>query len=135
MAWHNSQEMNHFKQTTIGSIVVMGRGTYESIDREPLPHRMNIVLSKSLYDPRFVVKSKWSGITAKQYFIIGGASIYAQALEKDIPDRLLLSFMHEEYPGDTFFPAFDESKYSKKLVKVGGNFDVYEYLRLREEAK
>ncbi|MFB6217214.1 MAG: dihydrofolate reductase [Candidatus Aenigmatarchaeota archaeon] len=116
--WHFPEDLEHFKETTMGYPVVMGRSTYESLPKNfrPLPGRKNIVLTRSGFEADESVKiansldEAW-GLAKKtgkeKVFIIGGASIYEQTL-KDA-DRLIITEIHGEYNGDTFFPDFRQN--------------------------
>lgn len=116
--WHFPEDLEHFKNTTMGFPVVMGRSTYESLPESfrPLPGRTNIVLTRSSFETDESVKianslgEAWSLAeeTGKEkVFIIGGASIYRQTLDK--ADRMILTEVHGEYEGDTYFPEFQDS--------------------------
>ena len=119
--WHFPEDLKHFKEVTMGSPVVMGRGTYESLpeDFKPLPGRTNIVLTSSNPDYKESVKiansldEAWQIASEKgeKVYIICGASVYEQTL--DSADKMILTEIHEEYEGDTYFPEFDEEKWKE----------------------
>ncbi|NLI92334.1 MAG: dihydrofolate reductase [Peptococcaceae bacterium] len=110
------EDMKFFKQTTINKVVIMGRGTYDSLPgKEPLKDRINIVLSKSLSDERVIVCRSLDEILTemKKYntddlFVIGGESVF----------RLLLPYcteayvtkIYKTYPADKYFENMDENK-------------------------
>jgi dihydrofolate reductase len=109
LPWHISEDLRYFKQTTMGRPLIMGRKTFESIGK-PLPGRRNIVVSRN---------PEWraAGVaTAKslddavaqcgdgEAFVIGGASLFAEALPK--AERLYLTEVHRAYDGDVRFPAW-----------------------------
>ena len=111
--WHLHADMVHFRTTTTGYPVIMGRKTYESIGR-PLPGRTNIVVSRS--NPSIegvtVVASLSKAYEvaeqtgAQKCFIMGGGQIYAQALAD--ADTIILTRVCTVVEGaDTFFPAID----------------------------
>ena len=117
LLWHISEDLKFFRKTTVGSPVIMGRKTYESIGR-PLPKRLNIIVSRSGYDaPEGVVvassleqayKVAGAAEESSRCFVIGGGQIYAQAM--DSADRLVVTHVHtiiEE--ADTYFPTIDPS--------------------------
>jgi len=117
LPWHVSEDLRHFKKTTSGHAVIMGRKTYESIGR-PLPKRRNIVVSRQA-DREFpgceAALSLDEAIASARStdpcpFIIGGASLYEDALP--IATELHLTMIDEEVEGDTYFPedlsAFEE---------------------------
>lgn len=114
MPWHLSADLKKFKQITLGSPIIMGRKTFESIGR-PLPGRTNIVVSRNAaYQPEGVVV--FTSLAAalnhacsesEQVFVIGGASLYEAALP--LATELYLTQIHREFAGDTYFPALDMS--------------------------
>ena len=111
LPWDLPDEMAHFKRTTLGHAVVMGRRTYESVGH-PLPERHNIVLSRrglATADPRVTVVSDLDAaldaVGDGECFVIGGASPYALALPR--ADRLIGTFIDAEIEGDTYFPEID----------------------------
>lgn len=112
LLWHISEDLRFFKRTTSGHPVIMGRKTYESLGR-PLPNRTNVVISRTAdsIEGCSVARSLEEAIgmfsSDEEIFIIGGAQIYALALE--VADRFYLTRVDHEYEGDTSFPAWDES--------------------------
>lgn len=116
MPWYHPEDLRHFKATTTGHPVVMGRRTYESIvDRlgEPLPDRLNVVLtSRDLDLPEGAVRTgsvdEALAIAADaddEVFVVGGATVYEQLLDR--ADRLVLTEIHASHEGDTYFPDWD----------------------------
>jgi len=113
---HLPHDLRRFKQITLGAPVVMGRKTWQSIGR-PLPGRRNIVVSG---DPGFSPDGADAVATldaalaiagsAPIVHVIGGAAIYALALP--IADELQLTEIDAVYPADTFFPAWDRSRFA-----------------------
>ncbi len=119
MLWHISEDFKHFKKTTTGHTLLMGRKTYESIGR-PLPGRTTLILTRdSNYEQpgTYVVHSFEEAIEYCQskgeeiLFIAGGGEIYSQAFEKNLCDLLYLSYVDFSGEADTYFPTFDESKF------------------------
>jgi dihydrofolate reductase len=118
--WRLKSDMQRFKAITMGKPIVMGRKTFMSFPRRPLPGRTNIVVSR---DPGFrapgavVTTSVNAALTlaradalrrsAAEIAVIGGAEIYAQAMP--IADRLDITEVHAQPDGDTFFPAIDRT--------------------------
>jgi dihydrofolate reductase len=117
LPWRLSTDMQRFKATTMGKPIVMGRKTWESFPRRPLPGRLNIVVTR---DPGFraegaeVVHSLEDGVTlakvrcmayADEICIIGGGEIYRQALP--VADRLYVTHILESVDGNTRFPPID----------------------------
>lgn len=109
-------DLAHFKRLTSGGCVIMGRNTFESIGRQPLPNRENIVISST---PTGVPKvltalNLDSALALARYdtFIIGGARVYADALAHPDITTLYATEIDAEFPGaDTFFPLLDMSQW------------------------
>ncbi len=123
--WHIPEDFKHFKKTTSGYPVIMGKTTYDSIlglNGEPLPNRENIVLSfEPFKTPRqvSVVHSIQEALDAaentgaEKAFIIGGASVYKQFLDQDLVDTMILTHVHKTPVGDVHFPEWDETQWEK----------------------
>jgi dihydrofolate reductase len=113
LPWHLPEDLKHFKETTLGHPIVMGRRTFESIGR-PLPGRRTIVVSR---DPgwahpgceRAGSLDEAIGLCAgsPEVFVVGGAQVYAEALPR--ADRLLVTDIELDVEGDAFFPPIDAS--------------------------
>lgn len=113
-------DMKHFKETTNGNVVIMGKKTFESIGKA-LPNRINIVLSKhksnnstnlywktSLEEAITFAEQKYSD---KEIYIIGGGQLYKETLEKDYADTVYLTRIKQRVDdADTFFPKLDYNK-------------------------
>src|SRR6185369_12601621 len=107
-------DMRHFRDTTLGYPVVMGRKTFESIGAKPLPGRTNIILTRdaNFAAPGCEVAHGAAEILARpenKIFIIGGREIYQAFLPH--AHELYLTYIDSEFAGDTYFPNFDESKW------------------------
>ena len=120
MPWHLSADLKKFKQITMGSPILMGRKTYESIGR-PLPGRINIIISRnSSYqqDNCLVFDNIEKALaTCQKYdeiFIIGGATFYEAMLAK--ADFLYLTQIHKTFDADTFFPEINPQQW-KELAR------------------
>jgi dihydrofolate reductase len=120
--WHLPSDLQHFKRTTSGHIIVMGRKTFESIGH-PLPLRRNVVLTSS---PTFVFPGIEVAHTADDVlalnhthdiFIIGGESVYRQFLE--LVDRLYITEIALETDGDAFFPEWDHQSFTLVSQETG----------------
>jgi dihydrofolate reductase len=117
LIWHIPQDLQRFKHITLGHPIIMGRKTFASIGR-PLEGRTNIVVTsdKTFSAVNAIVTSSLEEAieTAKtspgadELFIIGGGTIYAQAI--NFADRLYLTIVNETAPADTFFPDYSEFK-------------------------
>lgn len=112
MPWHNKEDLQHFKKTTLNQTILMGKTTYLAIGR-PLPNRKTIVVTKSgLEDERVEVRNDLIEViqeykeNQKDLYISGGASIYKQALP--YVDELIISRIPGKHTGETYFPSFEE---------------------------
>ncbi|MBX2932669.1 MAG: dihydrofolate reductase [Ferruginibacter sp.] len=117
LLWHLPNDLKFFKNTTWGMPVIMGRKTFESVNK-PLPGRFNFVITRQAgwkADGVTVATSlqdaleKAATTNCKEIFIIGGGEIYKQAIE--IADKIIMTRVHTTLDGDTFFPVIDESKW------------------------
>ena len=111
MPWHLPADLQHFRRTTMGKPVVMGRKTYESIGKA-LPGRHNIVITTNCeytLDDASVVYSVGEALALcaqeEEVMIIGGGSIYALLI--DHTDTLHLTFIDKDVAGDTQFPDWN----------------------------
>lgn len=120
LPWQLPDELQHFKECTLGKAVIMGRRTFESLPF-PLRDRLNIVLTrkKDRFENVIVVNSLDKALwQAKQHcntnisdecFVIGGAKVYEEALPR--ADRLYATTINADIPGDVYFPEYDESRW------------------------
>ncbi len=113
LPWHLSADLKYFKEQTRGLPVIMGRTTYFSLPRRPLPGRKNIVLNLGgdpIPDDVVCVNSFEEAYAAAEpaarCFVMGGASVYRQAI--DSMDRLYITHVHTVIPdADAFFPEIN----------------------------
>jgi dihydrofolate reductase len=112
LPWHLPADLQHFKATTLGKPMIMGRKTWESLPGL-LPGRPHIVVTR---DPRYAAAGAQvahslqqalalAGELGDEAVVIGGAELYAQALP--LADRLYLTLVDAEVDGDAWFPAFN----------------------------
>lgn len=115
LLWHLPNDLKFFKNTTWGSVVIMGRKTFESVNK-PLPGRLNIVITRQSdwqYEGVIVVDSLQAAILKaqeenfKEIFIVGGGEIYKESMSH--ADRIYMTRVHTSIEGDTFFPEIDEA--------------------------
>lgn len=111
LPWRLPADLKHFRRLTTGHHIIMGRRNYESIGK-PLPDRTNIVVTRNTgyRAPGCLVRNSIEEALAtvrndSEVFIIGGAEIYRQVLDR--ADRLYLTLIHASIQGDTYFPEFD----------------------------
>ncbi len=126
MPWHLPADLQWFKKTTMGSPIIMGRKTYDSIGF-PLPGRLNIILSRNpdlsikgctvvgSLDTALQVASETLDHHSDEIFITGGAHLYNKYLDQ--ADNLYLTLIDEEFSGDTFFPDYTQYQW-KELEKI-----------------
>lgn len=132
--WHSKAELQHFKKTTLGHPIIMGRITYESIGK-PLPGRLNIVISSNdkLDLPDGVLR--FSNLTEaynyckaeEKVFIIGGGRIYKEAINN--VDKLIITVMNLEVEGDTFFPKISDSIWIVSDETKSEEFSIITYIK------
>jgi dihydrofolate reductase len=124
LPWHLPRDMKHFMTTTRGHPVIMGRRTFESMHRRPLPGRANIVVTRNrdYVAPGATVVGDLDGALAEaergcrdagvdEAFITGGAELYRLGLE--VADRLYVTEVDADVEGDTFFPEVDWSRWRR----------------------
>ena len=134
-------DQRHFRQATMGCPVVMGRKTWDSLPPRfrPLPGRRNVVVSRNAgfkadsAETALSLDAAMSMLAAEaRVFVIGGAALYALALPQ--ADTLMLTEIHADLAGDTFFPAwprsdFDEASRQPEVSAAGVGFDFVTYRR------
>ena len=115
---HLPADMRHFKEVTMGHSIIMGRKTFESFPRRPLPGRQNIVITRNAdwqHEGVTVAHSLDEAIAAAQTdtaFIIGGEQIYRQAMP--LINVLHLTVIHARWAtADAFFPTLDMSQWQE----------------------
>lgn len=115
--WILPEDLQHFKELTTGSAIIMGRKTFESIGRA-LPERMNIVVTRNkdfCVEDAYIAKSPEKAIEIaknagyKKIFICGGQQIYQQMM--DFADYIYATEVCGEYEGDAFFPKINENEF------------------------
>ena len=119
LPWHLPEDLRHFKATTLGHAILMGRRTFESIGR-PLPGRRTIVVTRdptwshpgceragSLEEAIALASRAPAGaaLATDEVFVVGGAQLYAQALP--LADRIIATEIALDVEGDVHFPALD----------------------------
>ena len=131
LLWHIKEDMRFFRTTTSGHAVIMGRKTFESLGSKPLPKRTNIVITRQdvEFEGALTAHSLQEAIAMakgdEEIFIIGGAQIYAQALE--CADRLYLTLVEKDYEGDTSFPEIDYRYWQLVAEERHERGEEYEY--------
>lgn len=116
LPWHVSSDLKLFKEITLGKPVIMGRRTWESLPRKPLPGRRNIVITRQadfVAEGAELVHSVDEALAVcageADVSIIGGGQVYAEAMSRT--DRIYLTRIHLEVDGDTFLPELKASEW------------------------
>lgn len=132
--WRLPEDFAHFKRTTLGHTLVMGRSTYDSIGR-PLPGRTTIVLTRSPdwsaegvlvahdLDAALALAADLPG----DVMVAGGAQVYAEAMPR--ADEQIISEVHQSPDGDTCYPSFDEADWVETAREPHEGFDVVRLVR------
>jgi len=135
--WHIKEDLKHFRKTTSGSVVIMGRKTYESIGR-PLPNRTNIVMTKNpkglcdVIEVENKVKAlKEASKFSNHAYVIGGEIIYKEFISS--AKKMVLTEIDIITEGDTFFPEWEQRQWREvsrtenidNLLKIKFNFVEY----------
>ncbi len=141
LPWHLPADLAHFKETTMGRPVIMGRVAYEDIEDKlggPLPGRTNIVLSESdpdVSEEVIVVEDVPAAIRAAEAtngelaFVAGGGTVYDAFLPR--ADRMILTELEDAYQGDVYFPSFDGEAWREVNRDCRDGFAIVEYERRR----
>ncbi|HEX5313239.1 dihydrofolate reductase [Aquabacterium sp.] len=143
LLWQESADQKHFRQTTMGCPVIMGRRTWDSLPARfrPLPGRRNIVVTRNTQwqaDGAEVAHSMEQALAlvadAPKAFVMGGGELYALALP--LADELVLTEVDADFDADTFFPAwsredFTEAQRETHQSATGTTFHFVTYQRQR----
>lgn len=116
LPWHLPEDLAHFKRTTLGHPVIMGRKTFDSIGR-PLPNRRNIVVTRNTewrhegVEAVHSLEAALALVADVPACIIGGAQIFVDALP--LTDRLVITEIDKVFDCDTFFPAIERKTWKE----------------------
>lgn len=119
LPWHLLADFKYFKEKTLNKTIVMGLNTFKSIGEKPLPNRKNIILTNEanykIPEGCFLAKSIDEVLEMtkdeQEVMICGGASVYKQFLP--LANRLYLTYIHQNFEGDTFFPEFNMGEWQE----------------------
>jgi dihydrofolate reductase len=137
MPWHVKDEFKHFKNTTLGFPIIMGRKTFETLGK-PLKERLNIVVSRNQnYKTDFeevVIKSSLQSaidyckeLNPEKIFIIGGGEIFKQSIP--LADEMIITFMKFDAEGEIKYPEFDSKQWKIEKTMDHELFEVFRYKR------
>ena len=126
LLYHIKNDLKTFKSITLNSVIIMGRTTFESLPKRPLPNRINIVITsdksyKVDNENVIVVNSieecievcECKEFDGFEFFVIGGGKVYQQFIDLDIVDKMYITEVTDTKEGDTYFPnvIFDTDKW------------------------
>ncbi|WP_071896787.1 dihydrofolate reductase [Cystobacter ferrugineus] len=136
MPWHVPEEYAQYLRHVSGQTVIMGRRSWEIFGAD-LTTTHNLVVSNSSQVkgaravPSLAQALTRAAETERTIFIAGGASIYAQALERDWVDEMYLSTIHGDYTGDSFFPMWNAADWEAVRREAHARFDFVVWRRRR----
>jgi dihydrofolate reductase len=123
LPWHISTDLKRFKAITMGKPLIMGRKTWESLPKKPLPGRPNIVITRQKNyraEGAIVVADMHSALAAagqaEEICVIGGGEIFDMFLPQT--DRIYLTDVNLEVDGDTFFPPIDPAQWTETAREI-----------------
>lgn len=123
LLWHLPADLKRFKELTTGHTILMGRKTFESLPRGPLPNRRNIIISRSLptqpgAEVYPTIQQALEACAAdEEVFIIGGGEIYRQLLPNT--ERIYLTRVQASFPdAEVFFPELDPTEWIEEAREV-----------------
>ena len=132
LPWHLPADMRHFREVTAGDTLILGRKTWESIGRV-LPGREMVVVTRGEVDAPDVVIARtvheaFDRASRESISVIGGASIYLQALEACLVDRIYATQIHADFPtADTFFTRPPGWREQSRELHGAGDVNLYDY--------
>ena len=133
LPWHLPADLAHFKRTTMGHTIVMGRRTYDSIG-SPLPGRVTVVVTRRPawrvdgFSSAASLEQALALATGDEVFVVGGGQLYREAMP--LADRILLSEVPDSPDGDTWFPDVDPAVWHETGRTPAKGFDIVTYERL-----
>jgi dihydrofolate reductase len=150
LPWNIPEDLKWFKETTIDHVIIMGKNTWNSLPRKPLPKRINCIISRnqtydrvSLFDLdvewytdiKIALKANISYFNGtKKCFIIGGEQIYKAALKLEEVDEILLTRIKGTFKGDKYFPQLDSSEWQEEsIIRETDQFKIIRYTRIKND--
>ena len=121
--WRIPEDLERFKKLTLGNPIVMGRKTFQSLPRKPLPDRKNVVVTRHpgllreyLNQGVIVATDVHTALRVAEHhgrniYVIGGQQIYAETI--DLAHRLEITKVKGEFQGDAFFPEIDSTRWKE----------------------
>ncbi|HEX9504310.1 MAG TPA: dihydrofolate reductase [Patescibacteria group bacterium] len=138
LPWYIPEDLKHFKQVTVGKVVLMGKNTFDSIMnrlKKPLPERTNVVITRQMDwqapEGVLVYHSIEEALEAlkdnDEVMVAGGGQIFSQVMDK--ADKLILTEVHKEVDGDVFFPKVDRNIWKEISREDHEEFSFVEYAK------
>lgn len=137
MPWNIKEEFQHFKNTTLGFPIIMGRKTFETLNK-PLKGRLNIIITRNKErNFEFDEVRKFHSLNeaidycrtldTEKTFIIGGGEIFEQGIY--LADEMIISHLDFEAEGEVYFPEIDEKFWKIESREKRNQFDIVRYIR------
>ncbi|MES2993983.1 MAG: dihydrofolate reductase [Pseudomonadota bacterium] len=142
LIWREPEDLKNFRRVTMGSPVIMGRKTWDSLPARfrPLPGRRNLVVTRNSawqVEGAEAVGSIDAALAllagSPRAFVIGGAQLYALALP--LADELVLTEIDAELDGDVFFPPWDRAQFARTARDPRAGYSFVTYRRLPAAAR
>ncbi|MBX4191560.1 MAG: dihydrofolate reductase [Candidatus Doudnabacteria bacterium] len=138
LPWYIPEDLKHFKNETVGKVVLMGKKTFDSVvDRikKPLPDRTNVVITRQMdwKAPEGVlvyhsIETALEALKDKdEVMVAGGGQIFDQLMDK--ADKLILTEVHKAVEGDVLFPKVDKNIWKEVSREDHEEFSFVEYKR------
>ena len=140
--WHFPEDFKHFKETTNGHVVMMGRKTWDSLPRKPLVNRINFIISRNMKLDEFAYEMpsvdlfsdvkdaflEWKNTYSetKDLFVIGGAQIYKECLLKLPVVEIIMTVVNGSYEGDVYFDIemLKDNVWNIETIKQTNEFEI-----------
>lgn len=129
LPWHLPEDLRWFKKLTTGNVIIMGRKTWDSIGK-PLPNRESIVVTRSEIPGVRTVRSLDEidpGADGRDYYVIGGAQLFQEALPRC--RELFLTLIKRNVEGDVFLPPFEDQFRLVETIQDTPEFSILHYVQ------
>ncbi len=138
LPWHSKEEFLHFKTTTLGFPIIMGRKTFQSLGK-PLKGRLHLVITRQkffslpfrealIFNDLETAFAYCEKNNFEKVYVIGGGEIYKQAINH--VDELIISIMNMEVNGDVHFPLIDPAIWKEASREKRNEFDIVVYSKI-----
>ena len=137
--WNYPEDWKHFRKTTKGYPIIAGRKTYESFQVQPLPERLNIILSNDthyhaagqalVFNSLELAFKRAEEENKGKVFILGGSQIYHQTMA--VCDEMILTHIPKKVDGDAFFPQWNPKEWKEVRSIQEGELIFATYSRLK----